>query len=190
MTKPEVILIDYNPDWPRKYEEEKNRILEVTGKEIMAIAHIGSTSIKGLAAKPIIDIMAGIKKLKDFEALIQPLDKIGYQYIPKAEFKERKFFRKGLWGRGTCHLHICEIDSNEWKEKLFFRDFLRLHPESVEEYSTFKKELAAKFQFDRARYTEEKGPFVRAIIDKALMNGPLVEPSNQRESGTKKSYSF
>lgn len=60
-------------------------------------------------------------------------------HVPKAELKDRRFFRKGLWGQGTCHLHMCEFNSNEWIEKLLFRDYLRLHPDAAEEYALLKK---------------------------------------------------
>ncbi|WP_081728145.1 GrpB family protein [Halalkalibacter hemicellulosilyticus] len=87
--------------------------------------------------------------------------------VPKPEFKDRWFFRKGLWGQGTCHLHICEFNSSEWIEKLLFRDYLRLHPKVAEEYASLKKELALKYQLDRPTYTKKKEPFIKTIIEKA-----------------------
>ncbi|MFJ3387036.1 MULTISPECIES: GrpB family protein [unclassified Lysinibacillus] len=94
----------------------------------MGIEHIGSTSIKGLEAKPIIDIILSVQDLDEVSNFVIPLSEIEYEYVHKPEFKDRRFFRKGLWGQGTCHLHICEINSSEWIEKLLFRDYLRLHP--------------------------------------------------------------
>ena len=77
------------------------------------------------------------------------------------------FFRKGLWGQGTCHLHICEINNSEWIEKLLFRDYLRLNPEVAEEYALLKKELASQYHFDRTTYTKKKEPFIKTVIEKA-----------------------
>ncbi|WP_256212940.1 GrpB family protein [Bacillus sp. OV322] len=76
------------------------------------------------------------------------MSEIGYEYVPKPVFKDRMFFRKGLWGQGTCHLHICEFNSSEWIEKLLFRDYLRLDPKVAEKYASLKKELASKYQYD------------------------------------------
>ncbi|MDQ0233324.1 GrpB family protein [Metabacillus malikii] len=169
MQKPTVHLHDYNPKWEVQYEYEKDRIVEVIGDKVIAIQHIGSTSIRGMQAKPIIDIMIGVHELAEVTHFIAPLSKIEYEYVPKPEFTERKFFRKGRWGKGTCHLHICKFNSNEWMEKLLFRDYLRTHSQVADEYATLKQELASNYQFDRATYTKKKEPFIQAIIKKAKL---------------------
>jgi len=160
-------LSKYDPFWIGEYENEKCNILSAISHEIIDIEHIGSTSVKGLGAKPIIDIMVGIANLEDADNLIKPLGSIQYEFVPKPELIDRRFFRKGLWGQGTCHLHICEFNSTEWVEKILFRDYLRNHPESAIEYYKLKKSLAKKYQFDRQTYTKKKEPFIREIIKKA-----------------------
>lgn len=167
MTKPIVNLSEYSPDWEKQFEYEEKRILDVVGDKVIGIEHIGSTSIKGLEAKPIIDIIVGIQNLDEVPNFISPLNDIGYEYVPKLELIDRRFFRKGLWGQGTCHLHICEFNNSEWIEKLLFRDYLRLHPQAAAEYATLKRELAHKYQFDRPTYTKKKEPFIKTIIEKA-----------------------
>lgn len=167
MLKSVVTLNDYNPSWEQRYEDEKVKIIDVTGDQILAIEHIGSTSIKGMGAKPIIDIMVGVKLLDEVDVLVKPLSQIGYEYVPKIEWKDRKFFRKGLWGQGTCHLHICEFVSNEWNEKILFRNYLRTHPKAAEEYYELKRKLATKYRFDRSMYTKSKEPYIQEIIQKA-----------------------
>ncbi len=92
---------------------------------------------------------------------------IEYEYVPQPEFKDREFFRKGLWRQGTSHLHICEFNSSEWIEKLLFRDYLRVHPHAAKEYASLKKELASKYKFDRPTYTKKKEPFIKTMIEKA-----------------------
>lgn len=164
---PIVKLHAYDPNWAQQFEFEKNRILAALGDKAHGIEHIGSTSIKGLKAKPIIDILVGILNLDELSTYISALHDIDFDYIPKPEFKDRLFFRKGPWGQGICHLHICEIDSSEWIEKLLFRDYLRLHPEVAEEYAALKIALAAKYPFNRPIYTKNKEPFIQSIIDKA-----------------------
>lgn len=165
--KPTVKLEDYRMDWERKYRDEKIRIVEAIGDKILSIEHIGSTSIKGMAAKPIIDILVGVEHLIMSKELIEPLSIVEYEYIPKPELKDRFFFRKGLWGQGTCHLHICKFGGKEWIEKILFRDYLRRYPNAAMEYEQLKRKLAEKFSKDRQAYTQAKEPFIRAIIEKA-----------------------
>ncbi|WP_080846278.1 GrpB family protein [Cytobacillus gottheilii] len=169
MTKPIVNLSDYNLNWEKQFEYEKKRIVDALGDKVVGIEHIGSTSIKGLEAKPIIDIIVGVQCLDEVSNFVIPLSGIEYEYVYKPEFKERRFFRKGVMGQGTCHLHICEINSSEWIEKLLFRDYLRLHPHVAKEYASLKKELASKYKFDRPTYTKKKEPFIKTIIEKAIM---------------------
>jgi GrpB-like predicted nucleotidyltransferase (UPF0157 family) len=167
MTISVVELQPYNPDWEHRFEWEKKSISEALGDSLIEVEHIGSTSIKGLAAKPIIDIMAGVHNLELVDAWIPSLMEIDYEFVHKPEFTDRRFFRKGLWGQGICHLHICEYDSTEWREKLLFRNYLRLHPEALREYASLKEELAQIHKFDRHAYTERKGPFIKKIIEMA-----------------------
>lgn len=168
MSKLMVNLSKYNLNWEEEFEYEKKRIVDVIGDKIVGIEHIGSTSIKDLEAKPIIDIIVGVQGMDEVANLVIPLSEIEYEYVHKPDFKERSFFRKGLWGQGTCHLHICEMNSNEWVEKLLFRDYVRLHPDVANEYASLKKELASKYKFDRPTYTKKKEPFIKKIIEIAM----------------------
>ncbi|MCK4723405.1 MAG: GrpB family protein, partial [Dehalococcoidia bacterium] len=94
MTYP-VGIVNYDPQWPVLYEEEKGRILDVIGRRIAAIEHIGSTAVPELAAKPIIDIMIAVRRLADADECIEPLQDIGYEYVREfeVEMPERRFFR-------------------------------------------------------------------------------------------------
>ncbi len=111
--------------------------------------------------------MAGVKDLSRVSALVSPLNEIGFVRVPKPELTDRRFFRKGSWGRGTYHLHICEMNSNDWIEKLLFRDYFRKHPCKAEEYAKLKSELAKKYTHDLQAYTQQKGSFIKDVIDKA-----------------------
>ena len=165
MNKTIVNLSEYNHHWEQEFEYEKKRIAHVLGEKALGIEHIGSTSIRGMEAKPIIDIIVGVKDLDEVSNFVIPLSEIEYEYVHKPEFKDRRFFRKGLWGQGTCHLHMCEINSSEWIEKLLFRDYLRVHPNVAKEYALLKQELASNYKFDRPTYTKKKEPFIRTIIE-------------------------
>ena len=153
------------------YEHEKAEILEVIGNIIVAIEHIGSTAVPGLAAKPIIDIMVAVRKLEDAKSCIQPLQTITYEYLPEleAEMPDRRFFRKGPRGAGTHHLHMVEIGSDFWERHLLFRDYLRVHPEAAQQYSQLKKELAPKFGSDRDAYTDAKTNFIESVVATARL---------------------
>ncbi len=139
------------------------KIIAVIGGEISGIEHIGSTAIKGMKAKPImiIDIMVGVQDLQEVPQFVKSLEKIEFEYVPKPEWSDRKFFRKGEWGQGTCHLHICEIDSMEWKEKLWFRDYLRANPQVANEYIAVKKDLAARYIQDKTNIYKGKSAFYK-----------------------------
>lgn len=161
-----VIIVDYNPQWPALYEEEKGRLLGVIGHKVVAIEHVGSTAVPGLGAKPIIDITVAVHRLADAEECIELLPSIGYEYIPpdKVGIPERRYFRKGLPGARTHHIHMVELASDFWERHLLFRDFLRAHPEVAQQYYELKKGLATKYGEDREGYTEAKTSFIEPVV--------------------------
>ncbi len=164
-----LIVVDYDPQWPILYEEEKDRILGLIGRLVVAIEHIGSTAVPGLGAKPIIDIMVAVHRLADAEECVEPLRSIGYEYVPEYNdiIPERRYFHKGPAEARTHHLHVVELASDFWERHLLFRDFLRTHPEEAEQYYDLKKELATHYRSDREAYTEAKTAFIESVVDKA-----------------------
>ena len=164
-----VRVADYDPRWPEMFEEERRRILGAIGPHIVAVEHVGSTSVPGLGAKPIIDIMVGIRSLADAPLCVTPLHLIGYEYVPKNELltPERRYFRKGERGAGTHHLHMVEQGGKFWEEHLLFRDYLRAHAEAARAYETLKRELATAHGSDRGAYTNAKADFVASVVEKA-----------------------
>ncbi len=167
--RPPVIIVDYDPAWPHIFEAEKTRILEAIGPHILAIEHIGSTSVPGLAAKPIIDILIGLRSLGDSADVATRLEAIGYEYDPshEDEFPERRHFGRGRTPAQVYHLHAVEVTTEFWKRHVLFRDYLRTHPEAAAEYGRLKKDLAARYGRDRDGYTDAKGPFIREIEERA-----------------------
>ncbi|KKO52699.1 GrpB family protein [Paenibacillus sp. DMB20] len=163
-----VEIHEYSPDWPKSYEAERDAILTALQGICEHMEHIGSTSVPGLAAKPVIDMMAGVQEL----CLVTPdyikrLEAAGYEYVHKPEFPERMFFRKGLWRAGTHHLHIYEHGGEHWLQNIRFRDYLIKHPEARREYAALKKELQTLYSDDRVRYTEVKAPFISNMMERA-----------------------
>ena len=116
MTKP-VIVEEYNLDWIDRFLREKESLLGALSSNIIDLEHIGSTSIFDLAAKPIIDILIGVKTLGDAEKCISILEKMNYQYVPEFEdiLPERRYFRKPPRGEGhDVHLHMTVLGSDFW----------------------------------------------------------------------------
>jgi GrpB-like predicted nucleotidyltransferase (UPF0157 family) len=163
-----VVVIDYDSQWPIVYEKEKNEILRVAGHKVLAIEHIGSTAVPGLGAKPIIDIMVAVRHLSDADQCIQPLQSIGYEYVPEPETQipEWRYFRKGPQ-KAHRHLHMVELTGSFWRRQLLFRDYLRSHSKVAREYYELKKQLASECGLDRKAYTDAKTSFVQSVIDRA-----------------------
>lgn len=162
-------LVAYDPRWAARFEEEKARILEVAGSRLLAVEHVGSTAIPGILAKPVLDILGGVRTLADGDALVTRLAAIGYEYVPEYEaiIPDRRYFRKGPAGARTHHLHVVEHEGKEWRKMMGFRDYLRAHPAVAREYGELKRRLARTFRDDRDAYQEAKASFIRDVLARA-----------------------
>ena len=162
----EVSLSAHDPKWAEAFELERDRLRALLPGAFVAIEHIGSTAVPGLVAKPIIDIMAAVDSLDDVDTLVDRLCDNGY--TTSAEFNasltDRKWLMRWRDGRRTHHLHIVVADSEQWNDRLAFRDELRSKPALARRYAELKAELAAKHQADREAYTNAKSTFVRAVV--------------------------
>jgi GrpB-like predicted nucleotidyltransferase (UPF0157 family) len=169
-----VEIFDYDEEWPSKFLEEKTKIMDAIGDTVVEVEHVGSTAVPGLCAKPIIDIIVGIRKLIDAKNCIVPLESINYEYVPEyeASIPERRYFRKGPseMPNDHFHLHMVEHGSDFWKRHLFFRDYLRTHPGAAREYCELKKRLAAKYGLNREAYTGAKTTFIESIVSKVKIS--------------------
>jgi GrpB-like predicted nucleotidyltransferase (UPF0157 family) len=162
-----VILVPYEEAWPSLFEEERARIEDAIGPWVEEIEHIGSTAVPGLAAKPVIDIMVGVRGLEDSSALIGRLEAIGYEYVPEFEQQMpfRRYFRKLRGRRRTHQIHLVERSNAEWWDRhVLFRDHLRAHPEVAEGYARLKYEVSDRFREDRAAYTDAKTDFIAEVV--------------------------
>jgi len=162
-----VKLETYNPKWILEYEKEKVIIENCIRENIIDIQHVGSTSIEGLAAKPIIDIAIGISSLEEGYKCIEPLEQRGYVYKGEAGISGRLFFSKGDLHNTTHHIHVEQIDNINWRNQILFRDYLRLYADIRNEYDELKKKLALEYANDRETYTLEKSEFILDIIKRA-----------------------
>ena len=134
----------------------------------VALDHFGSTAIPGLAAKPIIDIMVTVDKPSQWPKLIEPIQGLGYVFWADNPRRDRMFFVKGMppFGKGhTHHLHV--RTPADARASIFFRDYLRRHPEDAARDAALKRELAERYSTDRDGYTDGKASFVNAILARA-----------------------
>ena len=167
MTEPHVRIeiAGYDPRWPVQYEEERRHVAAALGAPIARIEHIGSTSVPGLSAKPIIDLLVTVAHLGPVDPYVDPLGSLGYTYFPILGNAERYTFGKG--DPHTHHLHIVQHGGDEHLRPLVFRDYLRTHPDDARRYAALKRELAARFPGDRPAYLQGKTAFVRSIEARA-----------------------
>jgi GrpB-like predicted nucleotidyltransferase (UPF0157 family) len=164
-------LVPYDPKWPAIFEEEKTRILGAAGKVVLSVEHIGSTAVPGLSAKPVIDMIGGVRSLSDVFLCVKPLAGIGYDYRRWQQFGAidpgRRYFRKGSPGHNTHHLSLVEHLSPIWNDYLLFRDHLHTNPETAREYSELKKELLEKYGLKGEPVEKAKTAFVKSVLARA-----------------------
>lgn len=173
-----VRIVEYDPRWPELYEQEKRLILGVIGQTVVDIEHVGSTAVRGLRAKPIVDIMIAVIHLRDAAKCVEPLEKIGYEYVAEHEklIPERRYFHKGKPPKEQhYHLHMVELTSYFWRRHLLFRNYLRTHPEVAQEYADLKRKLAAQYGSDREGYTTAKTHFIESVVTKARAEAECSE---------------
>lgn len=162
-----VNLMVYQTVWHELFLEEQTRLRKALGEAALDVQHIGSTAVPGLSAKPILDIGVAVRDFDEAFGLVKPLEALGYEYRGEKGVARRHLFVKGPPDRRTHHLHGIEHETDEWHNLLFFRDYLRVHPEAVARYQTLKSQLAKQFSKDREAYTGGKHAFIRDILSRA-----------------------
>lgn len=166
-----IELVPYDAAWPARFEEECAQLRRMLTPWLAGpIEHMGSTAIPGLAAKPVIDILAAVDSLEGSRPAIAVATRLGYCYFPyQAELKH--WFCKPSPAFRTHHLHLVPMGSPQWIRPIAFRDYLRAHPDIAAEYEALKRRLASEFRLDREAYTNAKGPFIDAVTNLALREG-------------------
>jgi len=163
-----VEIVPYDAAWPTSFEMERARLLDAIRPWLAGpIEHIGSTAVPGLAAKPVVDIMAGVESLVASRPAIAVLETREYCY-PRYRTDVMHWFCKPSPAFRTHHLHLVPVGSRRWIEQLAFRDYLRANPDAAMEYATLKWRLADAHRFDREAYTDAKAPFVERVLKAAL----------------------
>jgi GrpB-like predicted nucleotidyltransferase (UPF0157 family) len=156
-----VRVVPYEDEWPWLFREQAAQMRAALGEVALRIDHIGSTSVPGLAAKPVIDVQISVAALEPVDAFRLPLEGLGYVFRVNNPERTKRYFRESPGERRT-HVHVRRLGS--WNEQfaLLFRDYLRVHPDAARRYATLKRRLAARYNQpeERTQYTDAKDPFI------------------------------
>jgi GrpB-like predicted nucleotidyltransferase (UPF0157 family) len=168
MTQPTLVIAAYSPEWPREFERESAALRVALAPLPIHIEHIGSTSVPGMSAKPIIDIMLGAASLSDVEAHMPLIKQLGYKHLPEMRelMPDNRFFAKPATLPRRFHLHAVEYNGEFWRDHIAFRDVLRKDAQLAADYLALKSRLAAEFKLQPKRYTDAKGPFINAVVQR------------------------
>ncbi len=166
-------VVDYDPNWPAMFEREAELIMAAMGDDAVEIEHVGSTSVPGMCAKPIIDLLLAVESFAPVAEYERRLKSLGYHHHPHENDADRLFLWKGI--PRTHHLHIVEYATWEHQRHLIFRDYLRRHPSVAREYEKVKRDLTAAFPSNRPAYTRGKTAFIKNIMARAVEE--IVDPS-------------
>ncbi len=165
----EVHIAAHDARWAAEFIAERNRLLDFLPGQFAAIEHIGSTAVPRLAAKPIIDILAGVRTMGEADALLEPLCAHGYE--TSAEFNatlpDRRWLMRHAHGRRTHHLHLVIFGGEQWIQQLQFRDVLRADSAIAARYEQLKRELSEQYPHDREAYTHAKTAFINEVLKSA-----------------------
>lgn len=162
-----VVIVPYEPEWTRIYEDEKRLIQATVGGIIRSIEHCGSTSVPGLWAKPIVDVIAGVDGAGDADRCRELLRGVGYDDASLGDIPDWYYcLGKGPHSPGF-HLHLVREGSPHHVKHILFRDWLRTHPADADAYRELKIRLSEKYRDDRVAYTEGKTAFIDGIVEKA-----------------------
>ena len=159
-----VVVVPYDPQWPQAFQKIATELRAALGTYAVGIEHVGSTSVPGLAAKPVIDIDVVIADYSVFPAVRERLQAIGYVHEGDLGIVGREAFRYADKPHlQTHHLYVCPQDSEALRSHLVFRAYLRAHPEAVEWYGRIKQEAARLYQYDIDGYMAHKAPCIAEI---------------------------
>ena len=177
LSRRDAVVVPYDPNWPLLFEQERRRIMAAVGHIVAGVHHVGSTSIPGMPAKPILDIAVLLHKFQDGERCISPMEKIGYLHVGLLDdIPGDRFFGKVHTSQESCsdseeivthHIHMYTRGSPIWHNQFRFRDYLIAHPEEIARYARLKLTLADKHPNDRASYSAAKNSFITEVLAKA-----------------------
>lgn len=162
-----VIVVDYDPHWPKKFELEASHLQTILMGTLVKVHHIGSTSVPGLMAKPIIDLMLEVSDLVSLDTKNASMQDLGYEVMGAYGILGRRYYRKGGDHR-THQIHAFATGDPNIRRHLAFRDYLKAHQPIAQEYGQLKWDLAQRCNHDIEKYCDGKDPFIKLHETKAL----------------------
>jgi GrpB-like predicted nucleotidyltransferase (UPF0157 family) len=160
-----IEVVAYDPGWPERFEAWRGRLASLLSPVARRIEHVGSTSVPGLAAKPVVDIQVSVADLADEEAYVAPCEAAGLQFRIRDD--EHRYFQPPPGQPREVHVHVCQQGSDWERVHLLFRDYLRSSADARDAYAAAKHEAATIWRNDRAAYTESKSDVILGILDRA-----------------------
>ncbi|MFD0825689.1 GrpB family protein [Neobacillus sp. M.A.Huq-85] len=161
-----IRLSDFSENWAEMFQSEAQLLKTIFSDQIIKFEHFGSTSVQGMKAKPVIDMMCIVKDIEKIDLFNNKMDSLGYDVAGEWGISGRRLFRKGGDNR-THHIHFYQSDNPQIERHLIFRDYLRSHPEEAARYSRFKEEVAQRCEHTR-EYSAAKRGFVKEMEQQAL----------------------
>jgi GrpB-like predicted nucleotidyltransferase (UPF0157 family) len=184
---PAIRIVDHDPQWARRAQQELARVAEALGDTAARLEHVGSTSVPGLGAKPIIDMQVSVVDIERMDDYVGPLEALGYLFAPDPAFPDYHYFAKPHARPRTHHLHVCEHGSHQELRHLAVRDYLRAHPDEAARYERLKRELVREHPQDRLAYVAGKDAFMGELEARAVAwataDPGRAPTSHERRSG-------
>jgi len=173
-------IVRYDPDWPAAFDAEAVRLRSALGPVALRVDHHGSTSVPGLAAKPVIDIQISVVTLQTLDSLRAGLESCGYTHVPHSDDAFCPFFHRPVRWPHSHHVHVVERGGLEERRTLAFRDYVRDHADVAREYERLKINLVSRIgatdHESREAYARGKTAFIDRIVASALSRGYPLEP--------------
>lgn len=160
-----IHLEEHQERWALWYEEERQVLLNSIGESISGIEHFGSTSIPGMVAKPMIDILLGVMDMGETDGIIQKLKSLGYEFLGESGIPGRLYFRKR--GQNAINVHVVGYGEPIWDNNLILRDYLRVHAQEAERYGDLKREIVRNGGVTLLDYSDQKSEFVSRLLERA-----------------------
>ena len=161
-----VELVPYDTTWPQTFASMRRRILDACGGVVVDVEHIGSTSIPGLAAKDVVDLMPGLRAFEDGTGCVAAMESVGFEYKGEFGIPGRHYFKMDdpVTGKRLHNCHMYAVGHDEWVAHLAFRDYLRAQDDWRDRYETLKRALAVQHPDDVEAYADAKTDFVKEVV--------------------------
>jgi GrpB-like predicted nucleotidyltransferase (UPF0157 family) len=169
-----IIVTDYDPHWPEAFAAAAGELAAAIGANLITIHHIGSTSIPGMHAKPIIDMLPVVVDIEAVDRCVAGVESLGYEAMSEFGIAGRRFFRRdNPAGERIHNVHVFQNGSPHVERHLAFRNFMRAHPTYASQYAELKRKLADVHPYDMDAYMDGKDTFIKVIELKALEWGAV-----------------